>query len=166
MSARAVTAAVAAAAVISRDGVYRYSLTRRWCDTTPSLRWIMLNPSRADATSDDPTIRRCLGFARTWGYGGIVVHNLFGLRATNPAELTTHPDPVGRDNDTWLLATAESHLATVCAWGAHGHLHHRADIVLGLLRERGLTPMCLGRTHAGQPRHPLYIPANTRLEVL
>jgi hypothetical protein len=126
----------------------------------------MLNPSTADATSDDPTIRRCLGFARDWEYGGIVVHNLFGLRATNPAELKTHPDPVGRDNDRWLLGAAESRLATVCAWGAHGHLHNRAGIVLGLLRDRGVTPMCLGRTQAGQPRHPLYIPANTFLKSL
>ena len=105
-------------AEISRDGVYRYRLTRRWetDDRASMLRWIMLNPSTADASLDDPTIRRCMGFARAWGYGGIVVHNLYALRATDPRQLRDHPDPVGPVNDSYI---AGWRVPTICAWGAH-----------------------------------------------
>jgi len=86
---------VVRSAVLSDCGTYRYSLTRRW-SPGPLLGWVMLNPSRADALVDDPTIRRCVGFARRWGFAGIVVRNLYALRATDPRELSRHPAPVGR----------------------------------------------------------------------
>lgn len=153
-------------AEISADGAYRYDLIRRWTDG-PLVRWIMLNPSTADATTDDPTIRRCMGFAHAWGYSGILVHNLFALRATDPRELRDHPDPVGPENDAHLRDSGyvKNGIATVCAWGAHGSLHGRDLVVRRILRERpGMVPtpwpaLCLGRTKAGQPRHPLYLPA-------
>lgn len=143
-------------AVLSEDGTYRYSL-RRWWAPTPLVRFIMLNPSTADATVDDPTIRRCMGFARAWGYGGIVVHNLYALRATDPGALLAHPDPIGPDNDEHLRRGASAAL-TVCAWGAHPMAGRRADEVIGLLLGLGDAPHHLGLTKAGAPRHPLYLP--------
>lgn len=144
-------------AEISRDGVYRYRLLRRWEREGEVLRWIMLNPSTADASLDDPTIRRCMGFARDWGYSGIVVHNLYALRATDPRELRSHPDPVGPVNDSYI---AGWRVPTICAWGAHANDGRpgRATQVLSLLHRIDVVPMCLGRTKAGHPKHPLYLP--------
>lgn len=146
----------AGCAALSENRLYRYSLHRRWAPTSP-VRFIMLNPSTADATADDPTIRRCMGFARAWGYGGIVVHNLYALRATDPRELLAHPDPVGPDNDRYLR-DADSAGLTVCAWGAHPAAARRADRVIGMLLGSGAAPHHLGLTKAGAPRHPLYLP--------
>ena len=140
---------------ISKCGNYRYELTRRWDDDLPMLGWIMLNPSTADASIDDPTIRRCIGFAKSWGFGSIMVTNLFALRATNPRELLSHPDPVGPENDNWLELQPQ---VTVAAWGAHKMAIERVDSV------RHLNLMCLGTTKSGAPKHPLYVPSSTTLE--
>src|SRR3954471_10304152 len=105
---------------LSSDGVYRYTLSRLW-DTdpvSPEMVWVMLNPSTADAAVDDPTIRRCIGFARLWGYAGIRVVNLFALRAADPKALLAHQDPVGPDNDHWLRAVTGERF-TMAAWGSH-----------------------------------------------
>jgi hypothetical protein len=139
-------------------------LGRVWGENPAHLvRWIMLNPSTADSLVDDPTIRRCMGFAKAWGYDGLVVHNLYALRATDPKALRTHPDPVGPGNDGYMTALD---IPTVCAWGAHADSGRpgRAAEVLTLLRKSGVAPMCLGRTKAGHPRHPLYLPASATLE--
>ena len=146
-------------AVLSDDGAYRYSLTR-WWSAAGVVRWIMLNPSTADAEVDDPTIRRCIGFARAWGYGSIQVVNLFALRATDPRELTRHPDPVGPDNDLWLIGRDQLTVPTitVCAWGAHPMAARRVDAVLELLGRYRQIPHVLGLTKDNQPRHPLYLP--------
>lgn len=149
-------------AVFSHDRVYRYSLTRRWDVAAPLTCFVMCNPSTADAMDDDPTIRRCTGFAKTWGSGGLLVVNLFGLRATDPAELRRHDDPVGPDNDYvihYLLDEQHNRQPidrVVAAWGATGAIGHRPDEVTLLLA-------CLGVTKAGHPRHPLYVPAATEL---
>ena len=150
---------VEAGAVLSADGVYRYSLTR-WWSPAGVVRWVMLNPSTADARDDDPTIRRCVGFARAWGYGAIEVVNLFALRATDPQQLAQHPDPVGPDNDLHLVGRdlLTVPVLTVCAWGAHHFAAERAAQVLARLREDGVTPHHLGLTANGSPRHPLYLP--------
>jgi len=142
-------------AVLSDCGIYRYSLTRRW-SPGPLLGWVMLNPSIADALVDDPTIRRCVGFARRWGFAGIVVRNLYALRATDPRELARHPAPVGPDNHTHLDAAAGDAL-TVCAWGARGGT--RGVDVAAQLDERGAHLVCLGLTVGAQPRHPLRLAA-------
>src|SRR5581483_9586135 len=97
---------------------YRYSLARFFGDGGV-VNFIMLNPSTADAETDDPTIRRCLGFAKAWGYGTLVVTNLFAYRATDPAELAKAGDPVGPDNDTRLWSEAQLSDLVVCAWGNH-----------------------------------------------
>lgn len=153
-----------ASAVFSPCRSYRYALTRRWGTGAMSAAFVMLNPSTADAFTTDPTVRRCLGFARGWGASGLVVVNAFGLRATDPGDLYRHPDPVGPDND---MSIAE-HLAdvagpVVCAWGTHGALHGRGAEVAALLREIGVQPLCLGTTKDGHPRHPLYLPQTAQL---
>ncbi|GAB4590015.1 DUF1643 domain-containing protein [Nocardia sp. IFM 10818] len=142
-------------AVVSACGTYRYLLTRRWAQHAPVLGWVMLNPSTADADADDPTIRRCIGFARAAGFGGIVVRNLYALRATDPRALRRHPDPVGPDNDAHLARCADEKI-TVLAWGSGGGA--RAGEVLALLAEHGVRAYHLALTRDGHPRHPLYLP--------
>lgn len=142
-----------ASAVLSDDGLYRYELTRTW-SSAPSVSFVMLNPSTADASLDDPTIRRCIGFARSWGHGGIRVVNLYALRSTDPKALWGAPDPVGPDNDEYLRRAAVSGGPLIAAWGGHA----RADRVAAVLALPGLEALqALGVTKAGQPRHPLYL---------
>ena len=150
------------------DGPYRYRLGRMW-GPVGGVVFVMLNPSTADATQNDPTIRRCLGFARREGWGSLDVVNLFGLRATNPAELAAHPDPVGPRNDAAIGDAIHAADAVICAWGAHPMTQHqdRAATVLRLLRQHGSRIYRLGPpTRSGAPRHPLYLPANAPLELL
>lgn len=155
---------VAATATLSPCRTYRYALTRRWNPAVEGVAFCMLNPSTADALADDPTIRRCVGFAKAWGYGALLVVNLFGLRATNPDELYTHPDPVGPDNNAVLTEWAERIGGPiVAAWGVHGRHLDRGRQVTALLRQHGARVMCLGTTKDGHPRHPLYLRADTLL---
>ena len=98
-------------AVVSQCGAYRWHLTRLVDNNIfqgGRLLFVMLNPSTADAETDDPTLRRCIGYSRAWGYGGLAVVNLFGLRTTDPRELRRHADPVGRRNDDYVLAAIRS----------------------------------------------------------
>ena len=146
------------------DGVYRYSLIRQW-DEFVRVVFVMLNPSTADAKKDDPTIRRCILFAQKWGYGGIEVVNLFAYRTTNPKELERVPDPIGRDNDFYIRQAVNRCGLVVAAWGANPIAIHRAMPVVGLIKtEAGELLRCLGKTKSGAPRHPLYVPAEQKLE--
>lgn len=147
---------------LSDDGVYRYELTRRW-GRGPTVTFIMLNPSTADATLDDPTIRRCKSFARSWEFGALAVVNLFALRATDPAALQKAPDPVGPENDDAIHDAIVGSRVVVAAWGTKGSLFGRDSEVLGILDMAGRPPLCLGVTKQGHPKHPLYVPANTSL---
>jgi hypothetical protein len=117
----------------------------------------MLNPSTADERRDDPTIRRCTGFARSLGYGGIHVVNLFAFRARHPRQLFKAADPVGPANDKFIARAARSAGRVVAAWGCHGAHRERDRIVTSLLVRMAASVVCLGRTLGGQPRHPLYI---------
>lgn len=140
--------------------LYRYELIRRWSDG-PLLEFVMLNPSTADATRNDPTIGRCMGFAQQWGFHGIRVTNLFGLRATNPQELFQVVDPVGPENRRYL--GREDGAVTVCAWGAHrapAGLRESSHCVLAGRSEL----MCLGYNIDGSPKHPLYVAKNVPLQ--
>lgn len=165
-------AGVTASATLSPCGTYRYTLTRAWA-TGPFALWIMLNPSTADADMDDPTIRRCMAFSRTWDFAGCTVVNLFALRATKPGDLLDHPDPVGPENNSalWDAVTLPGHGLVVAAWGTvpsipgRIRLFARPDYVLRLCERSRRTVHCLGRTASGQPRHPLYVKADVKAEV-
>lgn len=105
-------------ASLSSDGRYRYELTRRWDNSTSTVTYVMLNPSTADASVDDPTIRRCIGFAQSHGFGGLRVLNLYAFRATQPKDMFRAIDPVGPENDTYL-GNLDTGSTVVAAWGAH-----------------------------------------------
>ena len=140
-------------ATISPCGRYRYDLTRRWA-AGPTALWVMLNPSTADADIDDPTIRRCIGFSKRDGYGSLTVVNLFAYRATDPKDLLTADDPEGPDNWWHVQRAVRSSDAVVFAWGAASiadghHLWHGGALIP--------SPLCLGHTLSGAPRHPLYV---------
>ncbi len=150
--------------VISKDGVYRYSLTR-------SLSWperpgegaclfIMLNPSTANAETDDPTIRRCIRFASDWGYKDLWVANLFAYRATNPEVLKGGIDAVGRENDYWIKRMACQADLIICAWGNGGGLRDRDYAVFKLVGQSNMRH--LGLTRQNKPKHPLYLRADTQ----
>lgn len=146
-------------ATVSPDGHYRYTLARVW-GWGELLTFVMLNPSTADAEHDDPTIRRCVGFARTLGFDGVMVVNLYAFRATRPADLWLADEPTGGERNDDLLAElgrqALHGRQLVAAWGAHA----RRDRVEQVLAMPGWDRLlALGRTAAGAPRHPLYLPA-------
>jgi len=146
-------------AVLSEDHTYRYQLGRQW-GNGPTVGFVMLNPSTADASQDDPTIRRCIGFAKSWGNEAIIVANLFALRATNPVELRRSRDPIGPDNDYWLLDFAGAVSQIVCAWGRHGMLYNRNLRVMELLCNTGKDILMLAKDGKNYPMHPLYLPSN------
>lgn len=145
-------------AVISACGKYRYVLTRQVGPEASTAAFVMLNPSTADADTDDPTIRRCIGFARQWGCGKLVVLNLFAFRATKPADLKRAADPVGSDNLAWFTRSLGGVDLVVCGWGVHGEHMDQDRNILDWLNELGVEPLALGLTKDGHPRHPLYVP--------
>ena len=149
-------------AVFSKDRRYRYALRRVWDAGKPTILFIGLNPSTADHRVNDRTVARCIRFAQDWGFGQLVVANLFAFRTPYPRILWGASDPVGPRNDRWLRCLiVESH-TTVAAWGAHGARFGRDREVLALLPQ----PKCLAVSKHGHPKHPLYIPATTKLRDL
>ncbi len=148
-------------AIVDSTEVYRYALWRVWDESLPRLGFIMLNPSTADATGDDPTIRRCIGFARALHFGAVDVVNLFAYRATDPARLAQVGDPIGPENDHYILQAAGHSTKLVAAWGCRGELLGRDAAVRHLLQH--MTLYCLGLTQNGYPHHPLYLRADARL---
>lgn len=149
-------------ALISPCGLYRYDLSRRWSPGVGRVAFIGLNPSTADGLVDDPTIRRCIRFARDWGYGAMRMVNLFAYRTPDPRDLVDTAeagiDPVGVGNDEILRRLGETCSLVVAAWGAHPLAEHRALQVAHLLPPL----VALGVTKGGQPRHPLYMRADSR----
>jgi hypothetical protein len=154
-------------AELSVDGKYRYSLGRVWDEDNPKRAcFIMLNPSTADATTNDPTIRSCTRLAKGFGCGGLAVVNLFAYRATNPRELRNTGNPVegqpGR-NDAVIRSVALQCVPLIVAWGRMGAILGRDRAVLGILAD--FKPIyCLGRNGDGSPIHPLYVKSGTVLE--
>ncbi len=145
-------------------GAYRYTLWRAWDEMRPRVCFVLLNPSTADATRDDPTLRRCIGFARSWGAcGSVEIVNLFAYRTADPAMLRKAAHPVGPDNDTYLKNAARRASRIVLGWGARGTLLGRDLAVLELLAAYPL--YCLRLTRERHPEHPLYIPGDTTLQV-
>jgi hypothetical protein len=143
----------------SRCGRYRYWLRRSWDRTLPQCAFVGLNPSTANAKTNDPTLRRCIDFAQQWGFGSLLMVNLFSLRATDPRELLGEYDPIGPRTNLWLRrARGESQLI-IAAWGNGGALQNRHSIAAKLLGNM----RCLGVTATGMPKHPLYCPKTTPL---
>lgn len=154
-------------AELSKCEKYRYALSRVWDASLPECAWVMLNPSTADHMKDDPTIRKCVGFARRWGCGSIYVVNLYAYRATDPSVLRRCNYPIGEildlgpnttvnANDTWIAEAAKC-ARMIVAWGGHAPAA-RASQVIGFIRQRRTAPIeCIGTTRAGQPRHPLMV---------
>lgn len=143
---------------------YRYHLGCTWDAARPRLLWVLLNPSIADDTTDDQTLRRCTRFSHDWEeYGGLEIVNLFAFRATDPRDLQRAPDPIGPEND-WYVAEAASRAAgIIVAWGERGTYRQRDCAVLALLSLHSAQPLrCLGTTRNGCPRHPLYLAGSTR----
>lgn len=141
-------------AVISTDGQYRYFLSRQWQGAGKSIAFIGLNPSTADDKLDDPTIRRCVGFAKSWGGARLWMVNLFAYRATKPQVLSTILDPVGEENDRWLDYVISAADMTVAAWGNYGELNNRSAAIVARHSARLLA---LSMTKSGMPGHPLYL---------
>ncbi len=111
---------------------YRVALWRRWAPG-PQVLFVMLNPSTADETTDDPTIRRWIGFAKTWEFGSLVVGNLFAFGTSRPPELRTCIEPIGAGNDDWLVRLQAESAVTVAAWGNHGRFLDRSSAVRSIL---------------------------------
>ncbi len=138
---------------------WRYTLKRSWGDG-PVCVFVLLNPSTADENHDDPTNRRGIAFARSWGYEGVTFVNLFAFRTPKPAEMKRAADPIGPENNAWLLCECENAPLVVAAWGNHGTFRKRAWSVRQWLIGEW---KCFGLTRQGQPKHPLYLPSRSQL---
>jgi hypothetical protein len=157
---------VMSGAVISDCLTYRYRLWRRWSEGSRVV-FVMLNPSTASAAVDDPTIRKCVGFAKRYGYGALEVVNLFAYRATDPADLRQAGFLIGPENDDHIRAACSETTQAICAWGANVDTdvaRHRAQHVHELLTSLAMQPMALGFTKSGQPSHPLMLPYDRPLQ--
>jgi hypothetical protein len=140
--------------------LYRYTLWRRWAEG-PTMLWLMLNPSTADETKNDPTVERCQRRAVAGEYGAVEVCNIFAYRSTDPRALRQVADPVGPENDAKILERAKRAACVVCGWGSHGG--KRGFEVAERLVANGIHLHCLGLTGQGQPKHPLYVPYSDNL---
>ena len=149
-------------AVFSDCRTWRYVLWRVWDDDKPEWNFIGLNPSTADETKDDPTIRRCITFAKREGAGGIYMTNIFAFRATDPKTMKDARDPVGPENEKYLSGTNKLSSKSIACWGAHGGYQNQGSMIRGLLYDL----WCFGLTKQGYPKHPLYLRADTELEKL
>lgn len=149
-------------AIFDRSGKFRYALWRVWEKTQPHICFVLLNPSTADHRRNDPTITRCLKFARRFQFGAVNIVNLFALRSTDSSRLYKVRDPIGSHNDRFIELALNASDVIVFAWGNHGLLADRHSSVRASLGEKR-TSYCFGLTKQGQPRHPLYLRADADL---
>jgi len=147
-------------AKFSRCRRWRYLLWRQWDPKAPVANFLMLNPSTADELKLDPSCTRARLYAERWGFGALVVTNLFGWRATDPEDMKAARDPVGLQNDKAILAAAREASLVVCAWGNHGAHLGRSAAVLSKLKECRTKLHILRMNGQGEPAHPLYLPAS------
>lgn len=145
-------------AVYSDCERYRYSLTRVWDDAGRKVLFVMLNPSTATEVQNDPTVERCERRARTLGFGGFCVTNIFAWRDTDPRNMKAATDPIGPANDATILQGAVWADQVIAAWGTHGAHQDRGAEVAELLKGCGVPIVHLGLSKAGHPKHPLYLP--------
>lgn len=146
----------------SSDMVFRYAFGRWWgnTDLATTAIWVLLNPATGDTERRPrPTLERCISRSRAAGHTGLVIVNLFAFRDTDPRNLRTARDAVGPANNEVLSVITTTGAQTLAAWGGHGRLNGRSAQVGSLLN----SPMCLGTTRRGEPRHPLYVAADTQL---
>jgi len=146
-------------ATFSSCRTYRYSLSRIWDKKKKYVLFIGLNPSTANEEADDPTILRCVNYAKDWGYGGFMMVNLFAYRSTLPVNLKKVKYPVGSENDKYIVTLSKKADITVAAWGNNGNLYSRDKQVLSLVPKL----RCLKVNKSGQPAHPLYLSKNLKL---
>jgi len=139
-------------AKLSNCRKYRFALWRTWDDSKPYVMFVGLNPSTADENTDDPTLTRCINYAKTWGFGGVCMANLFAFRATEPAVMKAEKDPVGAKNNEWLKKLASDAGLVIAAWGNDGPYLMRSQQVRELLPNIH----CLKMNKSGEPAHPLY----------
>ena len=141
-------------AKFSKCRSYRYALWRMWDESKPYALFIGLNPSTADETEDDPTLRRCIDFAKSWEYGGVCMVNLFAYCATRPEDMKKAVDPIGPENDSWINQLASNAGVVIAAWGNEGAFEGRPTQI----REMLPNMQCLKMNKGGEPAHPLYQP--------
>lgn len=161
--------------IFSADRKYRYTLWREFYSVRAAnpplipvegnqahnyVQFIGLNPSTADETNDDPTIRRCIGYAKAWGYGALCMTNLFAFRATDPRDMYAADEPIGLENNTRLLEIGNGAGLIIAAWGNHGAHLDRQDWVKKMFFDCKLKLHALQITRSGAPSHPLYLPKN------
>ena len=140
-------------AILSEDRKYRYVLSRIWDESKPMIMIIGLNPSTADETKNDPTITRCMNFAKSWKYGGVYMLNLFAFRATLPKDMIEEEEPIGDENDSYINKYSKLSEKVVCAWGNDGSYKNRSKEILSKIND--LYYLKLNQT--GEPSHPLYL---------
>lgn len=151
-------------AIISKDGLYRYSLERAWDKSKPTVLFVCLNPSVADDKIDDHTVKNMIFFAKKFGYGRLLVGNLFAFRATDPSELFKQQEPIGPENDSYLEKMMEEADLIIAAWGDNGGWLDRSYQFKEKYKNKEIK--CLGKTKANQPRHPSRISYKRELEDL
>ncbi len=151
-------------AIFSDCGHYRYLLSRRWGEGGDCV-FVGLNPSTADSAKNDATVRKCMYFARSWGFAGISLVNLYARRCRYPQALATSDDAVGPDNDLWLARIINGAPRAIAMWGNHGVRTYgdgiRRDVLVMKWRDEW---QCFGQTKLGAPKHPLYLPKATPLQ--
>lgn len=152
-------------ALLSPSRTYRYILSRSWCSSsTPNqLIVIGLNPSKADARVDDPTVKKLIFITRRFGYNALMLLNLFAYRATDPKELLKVEDPIGPMNNEILESYCSGIGDIVLAWGNGGTYMERGREVMNMLLPTNKLLKCFGKTGQGHPCHPLYLPKETKI---
>ncbi|UDW83761.1 DUF1643 domain-containing protein [Pasteurella canis] len=144
-------------AIFSNCRTYRYVLWRIWEPELPKITFIGLNPSTADESEDDPTIRRCINFAKKWGYGGIYMVNLFAYRSTDKSLIYQVPQPIGQDNDKYILQFSQQSEKVIAAWGNTGSYLSRSQQIYQMVPNL----YCLAINKTSEPKHPLYTHSNS-----
>ena len=155
--------AIMKGASLSKDRRYRYVLWRVWSEGDGYVCFIGLNPSTADENQNDPTIRRCIGFAKEWGFGGMYMLNLFAFRATRVCDLKKADDSIGPENNQFLSMYIDSAGSNIACWGTNGLYKKRGQYIMD---RYGDNLQCFGLTKNGQPKHPLYLPKASTTEYI
>lgn len=141
---------------------YRYTLEITWDDSKDKIVFIGLNPSTATEIKNDHTVTRMINFAKSWGYGSLSVLNIFAFRTTFPSKLKKLKDPIGKENDKWILYEIKNADKVVAAWGNHGNFLSRSDKVLKIIPKLYV----FGKTKLGEPKHVLYLRNNSKISLL